>query len=99
MAKRPYHDSLWKPAGQAISNHRMIEDGDHLAVGVSGGKDSLTLLYVLSEMRKFSPVKFHLHAITVDMGFNVSLEPIRDYCREICVNWSQVHTKNSTDRF
>ncbi len=93
MAKRRYHDSLWKPAGQAISNHQMIEDGDHLAVGVSGGKDSLTLLYVLSEMRKFSPVKFHLHAITVDMGFNVCLEPIRDFCREVGVSWSQVHTK------
>lgn len=93
MAKRRYHDSLWKPAGKAISDHQMIEEGDHVAVGVSGGKDSLTLLYVLSEMRKFSPVKFHLHAITVDMGYDISLEPIRDFCRELGVSWSQVHTK------
>lgn len=93
MAKRRFHDSLWKPAGQAINEHQMIQEGDQIAVGVSGGKDSMTLLYVLNEMRKFSPVKFSLHAITVDLGFGNSLVQIRDFCRDIGVCWSQVHTK------
>lgn len=93
MAKRRFHDSLWKPAGQAINEHQMIQEGDQIAVGVSGGKDSMTLLYVLNEMRKFSPVKFHLHAISIDLGFDISLIPVGDFCRDIGVSWSQVHTK------
>ncbi|MGI6405087.1 MAG: tRNA lysidine(34) synthetase [Syntrophaceticus sp.] len=93
MTKRRFHDSLWKPAGQAINEHQMIEEGDRIAVGVSGGKDSMTLLYVLNEIKKFSPVKFELHAITVDLGFGNSLVQIRDFCRQIDVSWSQVHTK------
>ncbi|MDD4359176.1 MAG: ATP-binding protein [Syntrophaceticus sp.] len=93
MSKRRFHDSLWKPAGQAINEHQMIQEGDQIAVGVSGGKDSMTLLYVLNEIKKFSPVKFGLHAITVDLGFGNSLLPIRDFCRDIGVSWSQVHTK------
>lgn len=93
MTKRRFHDSLWKPAGQAINEHQMIQEGDQIAVGVSGGKDSMTLLYVLNEIKRFSPVNFDLHAITVDLGFGNSLVPIRDYCRQIGVSWSQVHTK------
>jgi len=53
----------------------------------------MTLLYVLNEMRKFSPVKFHLHAISIDLGFDISLIPVGDFCRDIGVSWSQVHTK------
>lgn len=93
MAKKRFHDSLWKPVGRAISDYHMIQEGDRIAAGISGGKDSLTLLYALSEIRKFSPVKFDLYAITVDLGYDVSLDPIRDFCREINVNWSQVHTQ------
>lgn len=93
MAKKRYHDSLWKPVGQAINDYKMIQEGDQVAVGLSGGKDSLTLLYVLNEIRRFSPVKFNLHAITVDLGFGSSLTSIRDFCRDLGVSWSQVHTK------
>jgi len=93
MKKRRFHDSLWKPAGQAVGEHRMIREGDRIAVGLSGGKDSMTLLYVLNEMRKFSPVKFGLHAVTVDLGFGNSMAGISDFCRGIGVSRSQVHTK------
>ncbi len=54
----------------AIEKYDMIEDGDRIAVGVSGGKDSLTLLLAMAEIRKFLPCHFELYAIMVDMGFD-----------------------------
>lgn len=54
---------------KAVTDYNMISDGDHIAVGVSGGKDSLLLLTALAAYQKFSPQKFDLTAITVDMGF------------------------------
>lgn len=53
----------------AIEKYKMIADGDRIAVGVSGGKDSLALLCALSEMRRFLPVHYELQAVTVDMRF------------------------------
>ena len=53
----------------AMQKYNMISDGDAVAVGVSGGKDSLALLYALCEMRRFYPVPFTVKAITVDMQF------------------------------
>ena len=46
----------------------MIDNGDKIAVGISGGKDSLTLLYALAKLRRFYPKKFDLFAITVNLG-------------------------------
>ena len=56
----------------AVDKYDMIEDGDKIAVGVSGGKDSLTLLCALSEMRLFYPKKYEVIALTLDMGFDKS---------------------------
>jgi len=65
----------------------MIKDGDKVAVGLSGGKDSLTLLTALSEFRKFSPQKFEIAAVTVDLGFrkNTSFKPLINYCKKLGV--------------
>ncbi len=93
MPKKRYHDSLWKPVGKAITHYNMIQEGDRIAAGLSGGKDSLTLLTVLSEIREFSPVKFEIVGVTVDLGFGASLDPIRDFCREKGITWSCVHTQ------
>ncbi len=57
-------------ARSAIEKYNMIEDGDRIAVGVSGGKDSLSLLCALAEMRRFLPQKYEIVALTLDMGFN-----------------------------
>lgn len=68
---------------QAIDEYGMIQENDKIAVGISGGKDSLTLLYALSCLRKFYPHKFDIVAVTVDLGFdNLNLDGIRKFCKE-----------------
>ena len=54
---------------KAVDEYEMIREGDHIAVGISGGKDSLTLLYALHGLKRFYPKKFELSAVTVDLGF------------------------------
>ena len=71
-------------ARKAVDEYNMIQEGDHIAVGISGGKDSLTLLYALHGLKRFYPKKFQLSAITVDLGFkDFDLTPIQDLCREM----------------
>lgn len=71
---------------RAVDDYSMIEDGDRIGVGVSAGKDSLTLLYALAELRRFYPKKFEIIAITVDMGFEgMDFSPIEELCRELDV--------------
>ncbi|HNQ04320.1 MAG TPA: ATP-binding protein [Thiobacillaceae bacterium] len=65
QARKPSRPLL-TAAGRAIGDHAMIRDGDHVLLGLSGGKDSLSLLHVLLHLRKKSPVKFVLAACTVD---------------------------------
>lgn len=78
---------------RAIDDYQMIEEGDKIAVGISGGKDSLTLLHALSELRRFYPKRFDLHAVTVDLGFgNLNLDKIKELCRNLDVEYSVVET-------
>jgi len=58
-----------KRVGRAIMDYKMLTEGDKIAVAVSGGKDSLTLLHVLNDRRKFVPIKYSLLAVHVDMGY------------------------------
>ena len=60
---------LYSYVRQAIDTYGMIQEGDHIAVGVSGGKDSLTLLCALAGLRRFYPKKFSLTAISVQLGW------------------------------
>ncbi len=72
---------ILSPMRRAISDYDMIQDGDNIAVGLSGGKDSLVLLSALAEFRRFSPAPFSLTAITVDMGFeNSDFSRLKEFC-------------------
>lgn len=78
---------------QAVDDYDMIEDGDTIAIGISGGKDSLTLLLALNELRKFYPKKFNIHAVTVDLGFqNLDLDDIRALCSSREIPYTVVET-------
>lgn len=71
---------------RAIDDYNMIEDGDKIAVGISGGKDSLALLLALASYRSFSDKKFDLLGITIDMGFEgMDFSPIENFCKELDV--------------
>ncbi len=82
---------------RAVDDYGMIRAGDRIAVGVSAGKDSLTLLCALAELRRFYPIPFELFAITVDMGFaaGMDLDPIRRLCVELNVPYTVVPTEIS----
>lgn len=76
---------------RACENYDMLKEGDRVAVGVSGGKDSLALLVSLAKMRDFYPEKYELVAITVDMGFpDTDYTPIKKYCEELGVEYHVV---------
>ena len=69
---------------KAVDEYQMIEENDHIAVGISGGKDSLTLLYALHGLTRFYPKKLDLTALTVDLGYeNFDLTPITQLCKEL----------------
>ena len=82
---------------RGVDDYNMIEDGDKIAVGVSAGKDSLTLLCALAELRRFYPKKFELSAITIDMGFKDSdFSSIAKLCEELNVPYHIIPTQIST---
>ncbi len=78
---------------KAVDDYHMIEPGDRIAVGISGGKDSLTLLYALHGLQRFYPAAFELCAVTVDLGFgNLDLGRIEELCRTMDVEYHIVKT-------
>lgn len=78
---------------KAVDEYQMIDDGDHIAVGISGGKDSLTLLYALHGLKRFYPKKFTLSAITVDLGHkDFRTEPLARLCEELDIPYKIVKT-------
>ena len=81
---------------RAIDDYNMIEDGDKIAVGVSAGKDSLTLLCAMASLKRFYPKEFDLCAITVDMGFeDADFSQIKALCDELGVEYHIVPTQIS----
>ncbi len=79
---------------QAVDDYNMIEDGDCIAVGVSGGKDSLAMLYALHHLQQFYPRQFTLHAVTVDLGFDTpGLEKIVSLCENLNIKYTIARTQ------
>lgn len=78
---------------KAVDDYAMIEDGDKIAIGISGGKDSLTLLYALKGLQRFYPKKFELIAVTVNLGFEgFDLSEIRALCNELEIPYYIIDT-------
>lgn len=79
---------------KAATDFNMIQDGDKIAVGLSGGKDSTMLLKALKMYQKFSKEKFELYAITIDMGLEgYNPQPLIDFCNELDVPYKIVPTQ------
>lgn len=85
---------LYSHVRRAVDDYNMIDDGDKIAIGVSGGKDSLTLLYALHGLMRFYPKKFSITAITVDLGLGIQqLDDINNLCKQLDVDYHIVDTE------
>lgn len=85
---------LYSYTRKAIDDFQMIKEKDSIAVGISGGKDSLTLLYALAGLRKFYPIHYSLTAVTVDLGYpDFDLTAIKELCRELDVPYHIISTE------
>ena len=83
--------TILRKVGQAIGKFRMIRNGDRVAVGVSGGKDSLTLLESLLLLQRRAPIEFTVCAFTVEQGkFLAPIHPVGAYLRSRGVDWTYV---------
>lgn len=78
---------------KAIEDYNMIEEGDRIAVGVSGGKDSLVALLAMNNLKRFYPKPFYLEAITIDMGFSdMDFSGVSKLCEDLGIPY---HTEKS----
>ena len=79
---------------KCIEDYDMIQPGDRVAVGVSGGKDSLTLLVLLAALREYYPVRFDLAAMSVDMGLGgMDFSPVAELCAKLGVPYTVKKTE------
>ena len=86
--------TLLRKVGEAIHRFKMIRDGDRVAVAVSGGKDSVTLLEALLLLQKRAPIDFTVCAFTVEQGkFLAPVEAVGEYIKSLGVDWTY-HTDN-----
>ena len=78
---------------RAVDDYNMIEEGDKIAVGVSGGKDSMLLLLALHHLKSYYPKNFELEAITIELGFEgMDFDPVAKMCEELGIYYTRVKT-------
>lgn len=76
---------------RCVEDYHMIDPGETVAVGVSGGKDSLLTLAALAQLRRFYPVPFNVHAITLETGTpGMSFDAVADLCRDLKVPYTRI---------
>ena len=78
---------------RCVQDYKMIEEGDRIGVGVSGGKDSVALLAFLAELRKYNDKAFDVEAITIDMGLGMDYSPMAELCDKLDVKYNLIHTE------
>ena len=76
---------------RCVEDYNMIQPGDRIAVGVSGGKDSLVLLQLLAGLRQYS--QFELEAVTIDMGLGMDYSLVAAFCEGLQVPYTVVKTE------
>ena len=76
---------------RCVEDYSMINPGEKIAVGISGGKDSLVLLQLLAGLREYSD--FELEAVTIDMGLGMDYTPVREFCEKLNVPYTVVQTQ------
>ncbi len=94
--EQAFIQKIRQTAGKAINQYDMISSNDTVMVAVSGGKDSLSLLEILSSRRKGIPITYHLHAahiITEDVPYQIDTEWLQQFCTELDVTLHLVHTR------
>ena len=78
---------------RAVDDYGMIEAGDRIAVGVSGGKDSMVLLAAMKHLQTYYPKPFELAALTIEIGFpDMDYGPVAEYCKELDIPYIQIKT-------
>ena len=78
---------------RAVDDYNMIQAGDKVAVGVSGGKDSMLLLVALNHLKRFYPKPFELEAITIELGFEgMDFTPVKEMCAELGIPYTCLKT-------
>ena len=78
---------------RCIDEYNMIDQNETIALGVSGGKDSLALLYTLADLCKYHPKNFNIHAVTMDMGFSkMDFTPVAKLCDELNIPYTLKQT-------
>src|SRR5580700_7213376 len=81
--------TLLRKVGEAVARFKMIRDGDRVAVALSGGKDSATMLEALLLLQKRAPINFSIRTFTVEQGkFLSSIEPVGEYLKQRGIDWT-----------
>lgn len=78
---------------RCVEDYNMIESGDRIGVGISGGKDSLALIKLMAELRSYNSNPFSLEAITIDLGFGMDYSGIRAMCEQLNVPYTVIQTE------
>ncbi len=83
---------MFKQVRDASLKYNLIEEGDRILAGISGGKDSLTMLYFLTLVQKYTPVNFSISPVMLDMGWGEDHQAVADYCESLGLELWVEHT-------
>lgn len=89
---RPFNKILFAKIRRASRNYGLIQEGDHICIALSGGKDSTVLLYAMEILRRTLPCDFKLSAMSVDMGWQNDFTPHIKFCQQLGIPYDIVKT-------